>query len=289
MARIIYLNGAFVDESEAKVSVFDRGFLLGDSIYEVSAVIDGRLVDNDLHLARLERSVREIDIALPVSLDEIREAQAELIRRNELREGVVYMQVTRGEAERDFVYADDLKPNFVMFTQVKNLSSSPAVQNGVRVDVAPDTRWARRDIKTTMLLAQVLAKKKAKTKGFHEVWLVEDGFVTEGGSSTAFIISHNNVLVTRPNSHSILPGCTRRAVLKIAEEQNLTIEERLFSVDEAKAAKEAFLTSASSFVTPVVGIEDHTLGDGKPGPITRRLQEIYVDMARTGTEPVLQI
>ncbi len=288
LARVIYLNGAFVAENEAKVSVFDRGFLFGDGIYEVSAVIDGRLVDNELHLARLERSVKELGIPLPASLDDIRAAQIELMKRNELHEGVVYMQVTRGEAERDFVYADDIKPNFVMFTQAKNLANSPSVQNGVRVDVAPDTRWARRDIKTVMLLAQVLAKKQAKAKGFHEVWLVEDGFVTEGGSSTAFIITNDNVLVTRPNSHSILPGCTRRAVIKIAEEQNLRIEERLFTVDEAKAAKEAFLTSASSFVTPIIGIQDHTVSDGKPGPLTRRLQEIYMDMARTGAEPVFQ-
>lgn len=287
MARVIYLNGAFVDESEAKVSVFDRGFLFGDGIYEVSAVIDGRLVDNELHLARLERSVKEIDIALPVSLEEIRKAQIELIRRNTLHEGVVYMQVTRGEADRDFVYASDIKPNLVMFTQVKNLANAPSVVNGVRVDVTPDTRWARRDIKTVMLLAQVLAKKQAKSKGYHEVWLVEDGFVTEGASSTAFIISHDNVLVARPNSNAILPGCTRRAVLKIADEQNLKVEERLFTVDEAKAAKEAFLTSASSFVTPIIGIQDHTIGDGKPGPYTRRLQEIYMDLARTGAEAVL--
>jgi len=281
------LNGAFVDESKAKVSVFDRGFLFGDGIYEVSAVIDGRLVDNELHLARLERSVKEIDIALPVSLEEIRKAQIELIRRNTLREGVVYMQITRGEADRDFVYASDIKPNLVMFTQVKNLANAPSVVNGVRVDVTPDTRWARRDIKTVMLLAQVLAKKQAKSKGYHEVWLVEDGFVTEGASSTAFIISHDNVLVARPNSNAILPGCTRRAVLKIAEEQNLKVEERLFTVEEAKAAKEAFLTSASSFVTPIIGIQDHTIGDGKPGPYTRRLQEIYMDLARTGAEAVL--
>jgi D-alanine transaminase len=288
LARVIYLNGAFVEECDAKISVFDRGFLFGDGIYEVSAVLDGHLVDNDLHLARLERSVKEIGIPLPASLSDIRDAQAELIRRNALHEGVVYMQVTRGEAERDFVYADNMKPNFVMLTQTKNLANAPSVLHGVRVDVAADTRWARRDIKTVMLLAQVLAKKQAKAKGYHEVWLVEDGFVTEGGSSTAFIITKDNVLVTRPNSPAILPGCTRRAVLQIAEEQNLIIDERLFTVDEAKGAKEAFLTSASSFVTPIIGIEDHTIGDGKPGPITRRLQEVYLDLARMGSEPVFQ-
>lgn len=286
MARVIYLNGAFVEESEAKVSVFDRGFLFGDGIYEVSAVLGGRLVDNDLHLARLERSLKEIGIPLPVSLSDIRKAQVELIRRNALLEGVVYIQVTRGEAERDFIYADDMKPNFVMLTQAKNLANSPSVLNGVRVGVATDTRWARRDIKTVMLLAQVLAKKQAKAKGYHEVWLVENGFITEGGSSTAFIITKDNVLVTRPNSPAILPGCTRRAVLQIAKEQNLIIDERLFTVEEAKGAKEAFLTSASSFVTPIIGIEDHTIGDGKPGTVTRRLQEVYLDLARAGSEPV---
>jgi len=286
LARVIYLNGVFAEEGEAKVSVFDRGFLFGDGIYEVSAVLDGRLVDNDLHLARLERSLKEIGIPLPVSLSGIRKAQEELIRRNALLEGVVYMQVTRGEAERDFIYADDMKPNFVMLTQAKNLANSPSVLNGVRVGVATDTRWARRDIKTVMLLAQVLAKKQAKAKGYHEVWLVEDGFITEGGSSTAFIITKDNVLVTRPNSPAILPGCTRRAVLQIAKEQNLIIDERLFTVDEAKGAKEAFLTSASSFVTPIIGIEDHTIGDGKPGTVTRRLQEVYLDLARAGSEPV---
>ncbi|MCV9907755.1 D-amino-acid transaminase [Brucella sp. HL-2] len=286
MARVIYLNGAFVEESEAKVSVFDRGFLFGDGIYEVSAVLGGRLVDNDLHLARLERSLKEIGIPLPVSLSDIRKAQVELIRRNALLEGVVYIQVTRGEAERDFIYADDMKPNFVMLTQAKNLANSPSVLNGVRVGVATDTRWARRDIKTVMLLAQVLAKKQAKAKGYHEVWLVENGFITEGGSSTAFIITKDNVLVTRPNSPAILPGCTRRAVLQIAKEQNLIIDERLFTVEEAKGAKEAFLTSASSFVTPIIGIEVHTIGDGKPGTVTRRLQEVYLDLARAGSEPV---
>ncbi|GLU29543.1 D-amino-acid transaminase [Brucella sp. NBRC 12950] len=287
MGRIIYLNGALVDESDAKVSVFDRGFLFGDGIYEVSAVIDGRLVDNDLHLARLERSLKELDIALPLSQAEIHAAQIQLIRRNKLEEGVVYIQVTRGEAERDFVYLDGIKPNVIMFTQPKNLTSAASVRDGVRVDVAADTRWARRDIKTVMLLAQVMAKKKAKSQGYHEVWLVEDGFVTEGASSTAFIVTDDNVLITRPNSHAVLPGCTRRAVLKIAQEHNLKIEERLFSIDEAKAAKEAFLTSASSFVTPVIGIQEHVVGDGVPGPHTRRLQEIYMDLARKGAERVL--
>ncbi|MBN9045240.1 MAG: D-amino-acid transaminase [Rhizobiales bacterium] len=287
MAKTIYLNGAFVGENDAKISVFDRGFLFGDGIYEVSAVIEGRLIDNDLHLTRLERSVREIDIVLPLSIQEMRDVQAELIRRNSLHEGVVYIEVTRGEAERDFVYADGMKPNLVMFTQAKNIVNSASVRDGVRVDLAEDIRWGRRDIKTIMLLAQVMAKKQARIKGYNEVWLVENGFVTEGGSSSAFIITHDDTLVTRPNSRAILPGCTRRSIIKISEENNLRIEERLFTVEEAKQAKEAFLTSASSLVTPVIGIEDHMIGDGKPGPITRRLQKAYLEIACADSEPII--
>lgn len=280
MNRTIYLNGDFVAENEAKISIFDRGFLFGDGIYEVTAVIDGKLVDNDLHLSRLERSLKEISIPLPLSMEEIVDVQRELIARNSLNEGVVYLQVTRGAADRDFGFADDMKPSFVAFTQAKNLVNANSVRNGVAVDIAPDTRWARRDIKTVMLLAQVLAKKAAKAKGFHETWLVEDGFVTEGASSTAFILTKDDVIVTRPNSHSVLPGCTRRAVMKIAEEQNTRIEERLFTVEEAQQAKEAFLTSASSLITPVIRIGDHVIGDGTPGPITKRLQTIYLELAR---------
>lgn len=281
LSRTIYIDGNYVAEQDAKVSVFDRGFLFGDGIYEVTAVIDGKLIDNDLHLARLERSLKEISIPLPLPLDEIVEVQQQLRDRNGLVEGVVYLQVTRGAADRDFGFADDIKPSFVAFTQAKNLVNANSVKNGVAVDIVPDNRWARRDIKTVMLLGQVLAKKSAKAKGFHEAWLVEDGFVTEGASSTAFILTSDNVLVTRPNSHSVLPGCTKRAVMKIAGEEKLRIEERLFTVAEALEAREAFLTSASSLITPVVRIADRTIGDGKPGPVTTRLQAIYLELALT--------
>ncbi len=280
VSRTIYINGEYVAEEEARVSVFDRGFLFGDGIYEVTAVIDGKLIDNDLHLARLERSLKEISIPMPLPVDEIVKVQQELRARNGLAEGVIYLQVTRGEADRDFGYGEDMKPNFIAFTQNKNLVNANSVKNGVAVDIVPDNRWARRDIKTVMLLGQVLAKKAVKANGFHEAWLVEDGFVTEGASSTAFILTGDNVIVTRPNSHAVLPGCTRRAVMKIIEEEDLTLEERLFTVEEAAAAQEAFLTSASSLVTPVIRIGDNTIGDGKPGPITRRLQGIYLDLAR---------
>jgi D-alanine transaminase len=287
LTRTIYVNGEYVDESEAKLSVFDRGFLFADGIYEVSAVIDGRLIDNDLHLTRLERSLGEISIPMPMTKAEILEVQCQLVVRNELSEGIVYLQVTRGTAERDFGIPPGLKPNFVAFTQEKNLRNAPSVVNGVAVDIVPDIRWGRRDIKSIMLLAQVLAKATAKNNDFHEAWLTEDGYVTEGASSTAFIIDKNNVLITRPNSQSVLPGCTRQAILRIAEEQGLGIEERLFTVGEAFDAKEAFLTSASSLVTPVIRIAARTIGNGKPGPVTTRLQTIYLDLARTSFEPVL--
>ena len=287
MTRTIYVNGQYVAESEARLSVFDRGFLFADGIYEVSAVIDGRLIDNDLHLARLERSLAEISIPKPMTKDEIVEVQTQLMIRNELREGVVYLQVTRGTAERDFGYPKDLTPTFVAFTQAKSLRNAPSFLNGVAVDIVPDIRWGRRDIKSIMLLAQVMAKTSARENGFHEAWLAEDGYVTEGASSTAFILSKANVLITRPNSKSVLPGCTRQAILRIAEEQGLGIEERLFTVEEAFDAKEAFLTSASSLVTPVIKIGAHIIGNGKPGPVTTRLQTIYLDLARTSSEPVL--
>lgn len=287
LTRTIYVNGQYVAESEARLSVFDRGFLFADGIYEVSAVIDGRLIDNDLHLARLERSLAEISIPMPMTKDDIVEVQTQLMIRNELREGVVYLQVTRGTAERDFGYPKDLTPTFVAFTQAKSLRNAPSFLNGVAVDIVPDIRWGRRDIKSIMLLAQVMAKTSARENGFHEAWLAEDGYVTEGASSTAFILSKANVLITRPNSKSVLPGCTRQAILRIAEEQGLGIEERLFTVEEAFDAKEAFLTSASSLVTPVIKIAAHIIGNGKPRPVTTRLQTIYLDLARTSSEPVL--
>ncbi|KQV42742.1 MULTISPECIES: D-amino-acid transaminase [unclassified Rhizobium] len=287
MGRTVYINGAFKAEEDAFISIFDRGFLFADGIYEVTAVIDGRLVDNDLHLARLERSLHEIAIPMPMAIEQILEIQVDLIRRNQLREGVVYLQVTRGSADRDFGYAEGMRPNFIAFTQAKSLVDAPSVRNGVAVDVTDDPRWSRRDIKTIMLLGQVLAKKKANAGGFHEVWFVEDGYITEGASSTAFILTKDNVVLTRPNSQAVLPGCTRRALQKLAKEGGVIIEERRFTLQEAYEAKEAFLTSASSLVTPIIRVAQRVIGDGTPGPVTRRLQAAYLDLARTRSEPVL--
>jgi D-alanine transaminase len=279
--QFAYINGSFVPLTDAKVSVFDRGFLFADGIYEVSAVLDGKLIDNDSHLARLERSVGEIELALPETLPRIIELQKELIARNGLIDGVIYMQVTRGAViPRDFVFPKDAKPTFVMFTSVKDIVNAASAKTGIGVKTVPDIRWARRDIKSVALLAQVLAKQAAAEAGCAEAWMIEDGKVTEGGSSSAFILTQDDVLVTRPNSSAILPGCTRKAVMKLAEERQLRIEERAFSVKEALAAKEAFITSASLFVQAVVTIDGETVANGKPGPMTNRLREIYVDFAR---------
>ncbi len=282
MDPIAYVNGAFVPLSEAKVSVLDRGFLFADGIYEVAAVLDGKLVDSAAHLARLERSVGEIGLALPESLARIEELQKELVARNELEQGMVYLQVTRGaDAGRDFPFPKgNVKPTLVMFVTAKDIVNAPSAKTGIGVITVPDIRWARRDIKSVALLAQVLAKQAAAAAGAGEAWMVEDGHVTEGGSSSAFILTKDDVIVTRPNSNAILPGCTRKAVVKLAEERQLKVEERLFTVAEALAAKEAFITSASSFVQPVVSIDGKPVGDGKPGPVATRLREIYIDFAR---------
>jgi D-alanine transaminase len=280
-ARIVYLNGDFLPFTEARVPIMDRGFLFADGIYEVSAVLDGRLVDNEAHLARLDRSLGEIDIANPHSLAEWIGLQTDLIARNGLTEGLVYMQVTRGVYERDFAYPPaGTRPTVMMFTQAKTVAANPLAETGAKIITVPDLRWKRRDIKSVALLAQVLAKQQAAAAGVAEAWMVEDDAVTEGSSSTAFIVTTGGALVTRPLSTALLPGITRKAVLRLAEEAGLALEERLFSVAEALAAAEAFYTSASAFVMPVVSIDGHAVGDGRPGPHTRRLRELYLAMAR---------
>jgi D-alanine transaminase len=279
---IAYVNGAFVPLSEAKVSVLDRGFLFADGIYEVAAVLDGKLIDNASHLARLERSVGEISLPLPESLDRIQEIQKELVKRNNLVNGMVYLEVTRGaDSGRDFAFPKaDVKPTLIMFTSVKDIVNAPSAKTGIGVITVPDLRWTRRDIKSVALLAQVLAKQAAAEANAGEAWMIEDGKVTEGGSSSCFILTQDDVIVTRQNGSAILPGCTRKAVVKLAEERQLRVEERAFSVEEALAAKEAFITSATVFVQAVVSIDGKKVGSGKPGPMTDRLREIYVDFAK---------
>src|SRR4030088_3795818 len=272
LEQIAYVNGSFVPMSEAKVSVLDRGFLFADGIYEVAAVLDGKLIDNASHLARLERSVGEIALALPETPERIQEIQKELIVRNNLVNGMVYLEVTRGaDTGRDFAFPKDARPTLVMFTAVKDIVNAPSAKTGIAVITVPDIRWERRDIKSVALLAQVLAKQAAAEAGAGEAWMIEDGKVTEGGSSSAFILTQDDVLVTRQNGSEILPGCTRKAVVKLAEERQLRVEERAFSVEEALAAKEAFTPSASVFVQPVVSIDGRKVGDGKPGSMASRL------------------
>jgi D-alanine transaminase len=281
LEKIAYVNGSFVPLSEAKVSVLDRGFLFADGIYEVAAVLGGKLIDNASHLARLERSVGEIQLALPETTARIQEIQQELVKRNSLVNGMVYLEVTRGaDTGRDFAFPKGVTPTLVMFTSEKDIIGAASVKTGIGVITVPDLRWTRRDVKSVALLAQVLAKQAAAEAGAGEAWMIEDGKITEGGSSSAFILTQDDVIVTRQNGSAILPGCTRKAVVALAEERQLRVEERAFSVEEALAAKEAFITSASVFVQAVVSVDGKKIGDGKPGPMAGRLREIYIEFAK---------
>ena len=281
MSRIVYVNGAYLPEEEAKISIFDRGFIFGDGIYEVSAVLGGKLVDCDAHLVRLERSCGEIQLPLPWSRAELIAIHEELIARNAIDEGSIYLQVSRGAADRDFPFPADAKPSLVLFTQVRNLTNAPAAKTGIKVVSCPDLRWERRDIKSVNLLAPVLAKQFAAEKGAQEAWMVEGGVVTDGASSTAWIVK-GQALISRPLSNKVLPGITRKAVLAFLAESGFSFEEREFTLEEALDAEEAFITSATSFVMPVVSIDGHSIHNGAPGPATIRLREIYLDHARKG-------
>ena len=276
MSRIVYVNGEFVAEENAVISVFDRGFLFADAVYEVSSVLQGKLIDNAAHIKRLHRSLNELSIAAPLSDDEIHHVQNELIKRNNLVEGMVYLQVTRGSADRDFPFPADTKPGIVMFSQAKNLTDAPQAQQGISVISVADIRWKRRDIKTVGLLAQVLAKQAAVEAGVADAWMIEDGYVTEGSSNNAFIVDAEGKLITRHLGNEILHGITRASVLETVEKENIVFEERAFTLDEALNASEAFITSASTFVWPVVNIDGKSIGNGKPGSLAPRLREIYI-------------
>mgnify|MGYP006275361489 CR=1 FL=1 len=284
MSRIVYVNGEFLPEEEAKVSIFDRGFLFADAVYEVTPVLHGKLVENGGHMRRLERSLGELKMRAPVPVAEIPALMKALVARNELYEGIVYLQISRGAADRDFVFPKDAEPSLVMFTQEKSLEDSNGARLGIKVVSAPDIRWGRRDIKTVQLLAPSLTKQTAKEKGADDAWMVQDGYVTEGTSNNAFIVTRDGSIVTRQLSTEILHGVSRASVLKLAEEAQMRVEERPFTIAEAQEAAEAFMTAASAFVTPVVEIDGVTLGDGKPGPITRRLREIYIAAALEAAE-----
>ena len=278
MSRIVYVNGEYVPEEEAKISVFDRGFLFADGVYEVTSVLEGKLIDFEGHAKRLARSLSELDMPAPdVDLLAI---HRELVERNGIVEGLVYLQVTRGAADRDFAYPEDTEPGVVLFTQSKpGLADSPKAKEGMKVISIEDLRWGRRDIKTVQLLYPSMGKMAAKAAGADDAWLVEDGFVTEGTSNNAYIVKGGKI-ITRHLGTEILHGITRAAVLRFAREAQMVVEERSFSIDEAKEADEAFITSASTFVMPVVEIDGAAVGAGTPGPVARRLREIYLDASR---------
>ena len=281
--RTVFVNGEYLPETEATVSIFDRGFLMADGVYEVTSVLDGKLIDFDGHLARLERSLSELDMQKPAGFEDLLEIHRELVARNGIGDGLVYLQVTRGsDGDRDFVFPDPetTPPTLVLFTQSKpGLADNPAAQKGMKIISIDDLRWGRRDIKTVQLLYPSMGKMMARAAGCDDAWMVEDGHVTEGTSNNAYIVK-GNTIVTRHLSHEILHGITRAAVLRFAKEAQMQVEERPFTLDEAKTADEAFVTSASAFVMPVVEIDGAALGDGTPGPIATRLREIYIDESR---------
>ena len=279
MSRTFYVNGEFVAEQDAKISVLDRGFLFADAVYEVASVIGGRLIDNRAHLKRLARSLSELSMAPPCTDKDIVAAQEKLLQLNNVTEGLLYLQVSRGVADRDFAFPQNPKSSLVMFTQVKSLLDSPTATTGIKIVTIPDIRWKRRDIKTVGLLAPSLGKQTAIEAGADDAWMVEDGFITEGTSNNAYIVRSDRVIQTRHLGNEILSGITRDAVLRFAREANYDILEEPFTVDDAKQAQEAFITSASSFVTPVVSIDEVLLGDGNPGPVSTELRKIYIETA----------
>ncbi len=280
MTRIVYLNGEYVPAEEAKISIFDRAVTFGDAIYDVAGVLDGKLVDFEHHMQRYSNSLQKLSIESPLSQAEILQAFRQLVELNQLDEGLVYMQVTRGTAERDFAWPDDIKPTVFMFTQTKSASEYRAGETGIILASTPDIRWARRDIKSVNLLGQVLAKKAAHDTGADEALMIDgEGYVTECGS-TSFFIVRDKLILTRPLDNDILPGVTRRAVIALCNSQGLRLVETRFTLDEALTADEAFISAASSYVLPVVKIDDQEINTGTPGELTLRLREIYLEYAR---------
>jgi D-alanine transaminase len=281
MTRIVYLNGDYMPDHEAKISIFDRAVNFGDAIYDVAGVLDGKLIDFEHHMQRYFNSLSKLAIESPLSKDEILQAFRRLVELNQLDEGLVYMQVTRGVAERDFVWPEGIKPNVFMFTQAKMADENEAGQKGIKLASVPDIRWARRDIKSVNLLGQVLAKKEAHEAGAYEALMVDgEGYVTECGSTSFFMVRGNEIL-TRPLSNDILPGVTRRAIIALCAANDLSLNETRFSLEEALAADEAFISCASSYILPVVKIDDRELSGGKPGDLTLRLREIYLEHVRS--------
>ncbi|GHD47403.1 D-amino-acid transaminase [Thalassobaculum fulvum] len=280
MSRIAYVNGRYVPHADAAVHVEDRGYQFADGVYEVVLVYNGRMVDEIPHLDRLDRSLGELRIPSPMSRPALRSVMRELLRRNRIHTGLIYMQVTRGVARRDHPFPKNAQPSLVMTAKRIALPTGAAVENGVRVISIPDIRWERCDIKTVALLPNVLGKQQAKEAGAYEAWQVDrDGYVTEGTSTNAWIVTKDGELVTRNANQAILNGITRLTLLKLAERENLRLVERGFTIEEAKRAREAFISSATSFVTPVTQIDDAVIGNGKAGSVGLGLRRAYLDYA----------
>jgi len=282
MSRTVYLNGEYLPEEEAKVSVFDRGFVMGDAVYEVTSVLDGKILEFEGHMVRLARSMAELEMTGNLSRDEWLEIHRQLVARNNLVDGMIYLQVSRGNAgDRDFHFPPaGTPPTIVLYTQSKpGLADDPKAKTGIKVVSIPDLRWHRRDIKTVQLLYPSMAKMAAEAAGKHDAWFVEDGFVTEGSSNNTYIVKGGKI-ITRQLSNDILHGITRASLLKYAAEAQMEIEERPFTIAEAQAADEAFFTSASAFVMPVVEVDGVALNGGRVGPVATRLREIYLEEGR---------
>jgi D-alanine transaminase len=280
MTRTVYVNGEYLPENEAKVSIFDRGFLFADGVYEVTSVLNGKLIDFAGHAKRLERSLNELEMKHPISTEDLLEVHRQLVEKNGITEGLIYLQITRGApGDRDFAFPpEDTEPTVVLFTQsMPGLENSPKATTGLKIVSVEDLRWGRRDIKTVQLLYPSLGKMAAKKAGCDDAWMVEDGVVTEGTSNNAYIVTKDGTIVTRQLSNDILHGITRAAVLRFAREAQMKVEERPFTISEAQDAAEAFVTSASAFVMPVVEIDGQPVGNGKVGDIATRLREIYLE------------
>ncbi|MEO3430112.1 D-amino-acid transaminase [Pelagibius sp. CAU 1746] len=278
MPRQAYVNGRYVPHRDAAVHIEDRGYQFADGVYEVVPVYNGILVDEDLHLDRLDRSLRELRIAQPMTRPALKLISRELMRRNGLSNGFLYMQVTRGVAPRDHKFPKAAKPALVMTTRQTKPHSTQLLEDGLKVVTVPDQRWDRCDIKSVSLLPNILGKQAAVEAGAYEAWQVDrDGMITEGTSTNAWIVTQDNKVVTRDATHSILGGITRHTLLKLIRAEGYDLEERAFSVEEAKAAKEAFLTSSTSLVLPITSLDDQPIGNGHPGILTGKLRQVYID------------
>ena len=277
MVRTVFLNGKYINENDAKLSIFDRGFLFGDSVYEVTAVIQQKLVSWEGHTRRLRRSLGEIGMNLDLSDDDLLAVHRKLIALNEVREGLVYLQISRGAADRDFAFPDPcIKPTIVLFTQEKSLIQNQTIKAGAKVLSFPDLRWGRSDIKSTQLLYASFSKQRALEQGKDDAWFIKDGLVTEGSSNNTFIISADRKLLTRSLSRDILGGITRESILEYSKKSGYHIEEKPFSIEEVKDALEAFTSSSTTFIMPVVEIDDYKIGSGLPGKITLELRDLYI-------------